>query len=618
MIRYLLADHAWSACLRICLLTLLVLLPASSWAEDALFQLKPNSSTQHMRQMQDPTLSALLDLKSSQAIHLAHANTALLTDHTHTLQIDLGDGHTVSVHKTMVENLPSGFSVWHGEIATPERRALTHTEHEVPNDEANSVILVRHGNRITGSIHFHGQPYKVLPLKNGEHAIVQVDESKLPIDTNDAVPSGEVPRKESSTSMHRSRDGISTIRVLTTASIEAIARIGEEGDDFEATVTLAIAESNQGFVNSGAPIRFENAGAIPLDFHQPAGATTGTLLDMLKNPNDPSLGTPVMHLRDQYRADVAVLLVTSLSDNVCGRATLNASKATAYSVDTWWCATGSTYTFAHEIGHNLGALHNTGETGAAFPYGYGYRQTGHSPYWRTIMSAACAGVTCNAINYWSSPSRTYNGLPMGEEGRSDNVRLLEERGPVVAAFYPDPGSAVPPKAVATASPSTVTAATQVSLNGSQSSNPDGGSLHYQWVQTGGAPAVDITDSSSAQATASIPAVSQDTTFHFRLTVSNSDALSDSAEANVTAKAGGGGGGGCDGIPAWVADKTYSTYGEQVSHLGKIYRQNFHSINQPPDQHSAPYGEPWVYIKDCGGSASPARLKFLTVPTPPAN
>ncbi|WP_261643522.1 putative mucin/carbohydrate-binding domain-containing protein [Erwinia mallotivora] len=51
------------------------------------------------------------------------------------------------------------------------------------------------------------------------------------------------------------------------------------------------------------------------------------------------------------------------------------------------------------------------------------------------------------------------------------------------------------------------------------------------------------------------------------------------------------------FPVWQSQKIYSTHGEQVSWKRKVYRQNFYSVNMPPDLHSAPWGQPWIYLYD---------------------
>jgi choice-of-anchor B domain-containing protein len=101
---------------------------------------------------------------------------------------------------------------------------------------------------------------------------------------------------------------------------------------------------------------------------------------------------------------------------------------------------------------------------------------------------------------------------------------------------------------AVAGPSqTVTSGSRVTLNGSQSNDPDGDTLSYAWAQTlGTTVALDNTNSAGTSFTA--PKVSSDTLLRFELTVMDSGGLADSSTVAVTVskaatpQTGGGGGG----------------------------------------------------------------------------
>jgi PGF-pre-PGF domain-containing protein/PGF-CTERM protein len=79
---------------------------------------------------------------------------------------------------------------------------------------------------------------------------------------------------------------------------------------------------------------------------------------------------------------------------------------------------------------------------------------------------------------------------------------------------------------------TVDERTEVQLNASNSSDPDGDTLSYQWSQTGG-PDTTLASNESATPTFSAPEVDADTTLSFQVQVSDGNGGSDVDDINVT-------------------------------------------------------------------------------------
>ena len=88
---------------------------------------------------------------------------------------------------------------------------------------------------------------------------------------------------------------------------------------------------------------------------------------------------------------------------------------------------------------------------------------------------------------------------------------------------------------------------RVTLDGSNSNDPDGDFLEFVWTQTTG-PTVELTDADTATASFTAPNTSSDMILRFQLDVTDPGGLSDSSDVTVTVTAsspnqpdGGGGG-----------------------------------------------------------------------------
>ena len=116
---------------------------------------------------------------------------------------------------------------------------------------------------------------------------------------------------------------------------------------------------------------------------------------------------------------------------------------------------------------------------------------------------------------------TVNAVSGASIGTTDTltVTIVNGSGPNLA-----------PNAVA---PSSINIAIggSVTLDGSQSSDPNGDALTFQWGQTAG-PAVTLANANTSMATFTAPAVQSDTMFGFELTVTDPGGLSDTAQTTV--------------------------------------------------------------------------------------
>jgi Metallo-peptidase family M12 len=180
-------------------------------------------------------------------------------------------------------------------------------------------------------------------------------------------------------------------------------------------VDLAIGETNRSF-------RLSNLGHIKLrlvNTYQTDYVEEGAHFDHVWRFADKGDGymEEIHGLRDQYRADVAILVVDDSKG--CGLATrVRADADEAFAVVHHACAAAN-YTLAHEIGHLIGASHE-------LSYVNGTK-------WRDIMGSkeSCGG--CPSVPLWSNPTVLIKGEAAGT-AELDNARVIAEQAARVAAF----------------------------------------------------------------------------------------------------------------------------------------------------------------------------------------
>lgn len=375
----------------------------------------------------DSAFDALAADPASAKIDVVMANAAALHADTQSLTLDLDMGGPVRLTALRGDAyyVEDGSLVWKGSIVeTALSRDMT--DREIAEDALNSVILVRNGDKVTGNVRVLGQLFKIRPLHDARHAIVEVDENAMPLDHPPSDYRKLLEQAAPLPTMDAKATAANTvIRVLVNYTASAASASG----DINGLINLAVAESNQGYTNSGVQITLQLAAKSQVSYTQSGSFSTD--LSRYRGTSDGYMDT-IHSQRNTNTADVAVLLINNSSS--CGLASaIGASASTAFAAAHWDCATGY-YSFAHEIGHLQSARHDPANdpTNTPYAYGHGYQSTAGG--WRTIMAYACSSTTCTRINYWSNPNKTYGGRAMGTTSSNDNARVLNNTRATVAGF----------------------------------------------------------------------------------------------------------------------------------------------------------------------------------------
>ncbi|AOD15822.1 zinc-dependent metalloprotease [Xanthomonas fragariae] len=371
----------------------------------------------------EPALQGLLSAPSTATAQVVQLDAGAVTASEKLLELQL-DGQTITATQARVDALEGGESVWYGNLG-PRASTRAHTLSGV--DPLNSAILVLSGDTITGTIRYAGKLYRLRPLADGRHVLVQVEESRLPQEhpaEYSLLPKIEMPSDGRVTAAAASSGSPATTRVLVVATKQAVTAYG---GNMQSLVQLAVAEANQGYINSNVGITLQLARYETTSYTETGNFTTD--LQRFRVTNDGYMDS-IHTSRNTYTADVGVIVLNNSS--YCGLASgIGSTAATAFASVYWDCATGY-YSFAHEIGHLQSTRHDaTNDPGTSpYAYGHGYRY-GNS--WRTIMAYDCTSG-CPRLNYWSNPNISYNRVPMGNASTADNQRVLVNTKATIAGF----------------------------------------------------------------------------------------------------------------------------------------------------------------------------------------
>ena len=313
--------------------------------------------------------------------------------------------------------------------------------------EHGQVILVVNDDVVVGNISLPAARYHIRYAGNGAHEVQEIDPSKFPVDERSVPvpPKIPVPESRSAPDPKAQADDGSVIDVMVIYSTTTRTAAGGT-TAMRAEIDLGIAETNQSYFNSGILHRVRLVHADEVSYTETG--VLGDALDCITELADGCLDG-IHALRDLYAADLVSLWVEK--GDACGIGWWDAPSVAAahgFSVVDRSCATG-TYSFGHELGHNMGAHHDVyvKPATAGNPYGHGYVNL--SAGWRTVMAYddACvaAGKKCHRIQYWSNPAFRYSGAALGDAS-ADNHRILNASAGTVANFRTNTFVAPPPPA----------------------------------------------------------------------------------------------------------------------------------------------------------------------------
>jgi hypothetical protein len=281
-------------------------------------------------------------------------------------------------------------------------------------------VLVAHGA--------DGRVLQSLPLGDGTFNVFE-QEAPFP-DCGGAIEVPTVVPNEGGVA--GSCDDGETLDVLVKWTPTASSAAGGEVA-IRALADASVAISNHIYMACNINLRMRAVGYGVTEAY--TGDAGSTVLSELRSTSDGILDA-VHAERTATGADL-VSLLTGTNPNYCGVGyLLGTATAAAYgfNVTVWSCALGA-LTFTHEVGHNQGCCHATGDgggctSGGVFPYSVGHRftTTGGTQF-RTVMAYSPGTRTPR----FSSPLVNFAGMPTGLP-EADNARTLNETAIAMANY----------------------------------------------------------------------------------------------------------------------------------------------------------------------------------------
>ena len=337
------------------------------------------------------------------------------------------------------------------------------------DDYYGTMNVVSVKGQVSAHVSYDGEEYDIYPLEDGIHAVVKVipPDSTFqggcgmdaflasPADSNEYHYEHEYEHDEQGRDGAESSREIGCVERTVRVLVLHTANARRTNIDPQAEAQLAVNEFNQAEINSqvsGNLGRLELAGVAP--YNLPGGNERPGLID--DDIND-LIGDPTAQaLRRQFNADLVVLFTDGNYQDgvnlffgwagnyriVNGRPQIGLIDERSYAIVEIDRAR-ETFTFAHEVGHLFGMLHQTCAENPAgcdddgtFQHARNFTRPGsifrRVRRYMTMMHVNRFGYT--KVLHFSNPDVTYDTRSTGIVNVADNARQLEVADFTVANY----------------------------------------------------------------------------------------------------------------------------------------------------------------------------------------
>jgi peptidyl-Asp metalloendopeptidase len=364
-----------------------------------------------------------------------------------------------------VEDLGGGRIAWSGPL--------------IGVSDGRAILAISDGV-LAGSVTTPDAAYEIRWQSDGSYQIEDVNRSSFAKEAEPLHVDTAVFAASDRESRDAADDG-STFDLMVAYTAAARAAAGGTAA-MTSLIALGVAETNHAYAAVGLGARLRLVEALETSYVETRTAETD-LRNIRANAS-------IAARRDAVGADLVMLVIDQMT-NACGIGYLMTSVTTAFASAAYTVVDRScispNYSFAHELGHNMGSNHapEDGAVDGAYPYSFGFKNA--SAGFRTIMAYDCV-PSCRRLLTFSTPNVAVGARPAGASSQ-DNARSLVNTRLTVANFR----QSAAPSAAAPGAPSDLT----TSLSGSTAV------LSWKAPTTGGAPTAYVIEAGSASGLANL-------------------------------------------------------------------------------------------------------------------
>jgi hypothetical protein len=330
-------------------------------------------------------------------------------------------------------NLPNGTTFNFLNTSTKEMKEKYHYWRGYDSENKASFSMVISENELTGMIRANGYMFDINSLRDTQyHILKEMNTSELENESAPIKVEGTVEEKDT----NKQKSITPTINVLVAYTTDAK---NNHSGNIESSIILAEGNMDNAFSNSDINADVDVVHTMEVNYSESSDSflnlcrlTTSTIFTPSECNSYSNLNGYIDLIHEKrydYDAQVVVLITGS---GGAGIAWLRSNSDYAFSIareDRFV----STYTMAHEIGHNIGAQHNKSQDNNPF-YSYGHGYNYNPSNWSTIMAYPPSGSS--RINHFSNPDETFAGVATGTATDEDNARVWDNRSGIVANFDP--------------------------------------------------------------------------------------------------------------------------------------------------------------------------------------